>query len=243
MVTFWLADADGNEMVNAPVPGPGGEVRFGVGSPSGARSGTFRLWAPKNKSDVYVASRPVAGIMKVSLHESGDWRVQFTRPEIAEQWAPGQGRVLDHWRRPPDTIDGWTRGLMVWVPESEVTAVPAGHDEKKDIIWVPKPEPGEVIAFHVVIARPRPNLVALEQTRPLFACTLSNGEICLLLASWQAMTPQREQWLAENRARVLASVSHLDLSRAVAPRVTLFGSDVEELRGLWDLSVPKAGTG
>jgi hypothetical protein len=187
MVTFLLKDDDGKELINAPVPGPGGEVRFGVGSPTGPRSGTFRLWAPKNKSDVYVASRPLAGVQQLSLHESGECLFQYTRPEVAERWEPGRGRRIDKWRRPPETIDGWTRSFMVWVPESEVTPVPAGHEETKDIVWVPKPEPGEVIGFQVVIAQPRPHMVKLEGTTPLYACTLSNGEVCMLLATWQPL--------------------------------------------------------
>ena len=245
MVTFLLKDADGNALANEPVPGPGGAVRFGVGEPTGPRSGTFRLWAPNNKGDVYIASRPLAGAQKVSLHESGDWRFQYTRPEVAERWAPGQGRMLDQWRRPPETIDGWTRSFMVWIPESEVTPVPARPDEKKEIVWIPKPEPGEVVAFQVVIARPSPQIrfVKLENTLPLHAFMLSNGEVCMLLATRQVMTPQQAQWLEEKRALVMASIPHLDLSPALAPRVTMFGTDVDGLRGLWDVSVPNAGTG
>ena len=69
MVTALMLKDNGTELVKAPVLGPGGEVRFGVGSPDGARYGTFRLWAPHN-SDVYIASRPIAGTQKVSLRQT-----------------------------------------------------------------------------------------------------------------------------------------------------------------------------
>lgn len=70
MVTALMLNDDGTELVKAPVPEPGGEVRFGVGSPDDARTGTFRLWAPDDKSDVYIANRQIAGTQKVSFHQT-----------------------------------------------------------------------------------------------------------------------------------------------------------------------------
>ena len=62
-------------------------VRFAVGSRDGARSSLWRVWTGKNTSDVYVESRDVQGVMKFSLHESGDWhygyRPEYIRAEIA----------------------------------------------------------------------------------------------------------------------------------------------------------------
>lgn len=51
-------------------------IRFAVGVP-GRRSTLWRLWANRAKDDVYLATRRSAGIFKFSLHESGDWRLQW----------------------------------------------------------------------------------------------------------------------------------------------------------------------
>jgi hypothetical protein len=49
----------------------GPAIRTCVGSPDGPKSGVWRIWVGKGKSDVYVAVRSYTGILKVSLHESG----------------------------------------------------------------------------------------------------------------------------------------------------------------------------
>jgi len=48
----------------------GGTIRFAVGSPTGLRSSTWRIWSAKHTKDVYLAARSIAGLQKVSLHES-----------------------------------------------------------------------------------------------------------------------------------------------------------------------------
>jgi len=78
-------------------------IRLGVGSREGAKSGVWRIWAGKGKSDVYLAVRSYAGIFKVSLHESGRCSVAFTS-QFAERnpsalAGRGGSRYFDKWRR------------------------------------------------------------------------------------------------------------------------------------------------
>jgi len=59
-----------------------------VGEP-GHGSGLWRIWganAGSGKSDVFVAARNVAGVQKISLHESGDWRCQWVGATNAERF-------------------------------------------------------------------------------------------------------------------------------------------------------------
>ena len=54
-------------------------VRFAVGSSTGPRSGVWRLWTSiAGRSDVYIAARTLGGVVKVGLHESGEWHHAFT---------------------------------------------------------------------------------------------------------------------------------------------------------------------
>ena len=63
-------------------------IRVAVGPREGPKSGVWRIWPGKNKSDVYVAVRSYAGIFKVSLHESGDCYVGLTT-QFAAHNSPG----------------------------------------------------------------------------------------------------------------------------------------------------------
>ena len=50
---------------------PGSTLRVGIVNPeTGAHSTVWRIWTNKHKDDVYIAARPTAGVMKVSLHAS-----------------------------------------------------------------------------------------------------------------------------------------------------------------------------
>jgi hypothetical protein len=60
-----------------------GTIRFAVGSPTGLRSSTWRIWSAKHTKNVYLAARSIAGLQKVSLHESQNWSHSFVSDERA----------------------------------------------------------------------------------------------------------------------------------------------------------------
>jgi hypothetical protein len=105
-------------------------LRFAVGTPSGPRSGTWRLWVPPSKSDLYLSPRALGAHVKVSLHESGSWRLALTR-EYVERTSPqpalpGGGRVMRDWQRPdpqPGTAP-FTQAFAIVVPWFEVVERP-----------------------------------------------------------------------------------------------------------------------
>jgi hypothetical protein len=53
-----------------------GGIRWIIGTPDGARSSTWRLWANK-KGDVYVSRRGAGEIYKVSFHRDGNCHIGF----------------------------------------------------------------------------------------------------------------------------------------------------------------------
>ena len=56
------------------------ELRVATGAPDQKlASGIWRIWQGKNNNDIYVAPRPVAGAVKVSLHASGYCYCGFTK--------------------------------------------------------------------------------------------------------------------------------------------------------------------
>jgi hypothetical protein len=56
------------------------ELRVATGAPDQKlASGIWRIWQGKNNNDIYVAPRPVAGAVKVSLHANGYCYCGFTK--------------------------------------------------------------------------------------------------------------------------------------------------------------------
>ena len=77
---------------------------------------------PANSSDVYVASRQLAGIMKTSLHESGSWQTSFIRDDLMPTDDSGlvASRHLDRWARPSEFAEGYTQALTIIIPWTEL---------------------------------------------------------------------------------------------------------------------------
>lgn len=103
--------------------GPGDTVRFYAALPDGRRSpSTWRVWVPSNSSDVYIASRHLAGIVKTSLHQSGSWQTSFIRDDLMPTDDAGlaPNRHLDRWSRPHEFADGFTQALTIIIPWTEL---------------------------------------------------------------------------------------------------------------------------
>jgi len=128
-------------------------LRFAVGTATGPRSRTWRLWVPKSKSDVYVSSRRLSNSVKVSLHEPGPSRFALTKEFVNRgtfQPPEDRDRRLAHeWERPrtrpPNSA---VRPLALIVPWDEVRE--RDVEESGDVVWVPPPAEGTAIHFDVV---------------------------------------------------------------------------------------------
>lgn len=134
--------------------------RFAVLSENGRRSGIWRIWtsASSKKSDVYLTSSGLHGSVKVSLHQSGQYRVSFTKEFLDRISKLGtwerESRHLAEWLCPKDLDIGVTRALRIVVPTSEVIVAPIGKIEPRSVIWVPAPPLGKAIQFSVVLTAP-----------------------------------------------------------------------------------------
>jgi hypothetical protein len=141
--------ADGPIVKAAREVGPGGIVRFAVGSRAGPRSSAWRIWSAKNSTDVYLAARAIAGVQKISLHESGSWSYSYLSEEKAAPFiAPGASRHVDIWQRPPEFGGGWRRGFAVIVPWTELRVWP--EVEEGAIEFAPHPGHGHWAIIEIV---------------------------------------------------------------------------------------------
>jgi hypothetical protein len=187
-------------------------VRFAVGSASGPRSRTWRLWVPKRKSDVYVASRRLGNSVKVSLHKLGPARFALTSEFIREsgfQAPEGRDpRLAFEWERPrPRPPDKFARPFAILVPWDEV--VDRDTREAGDVVWIEPPLEGSYVHFDVVYS---PSGVTVtghpgarsQGTKLVGRVELANGEGVFITGVVREMEAElREQiaWLRSGRVR------------------------------------------
>jgi hypothetical protein len=240
-VTLTLWDGDGNPH-DVPLPGPGGTIRVVVGEP-GKQSGVWRIWAPGNKSDVYIGVRAILGYQKWSLHETGDWRFQWINDERAAEFSDSGSRIIDQWDQPAEVgVTGWTRGLAIRVRHQDLVEVANPEKVPAEALWIPPPPEGHMVGLHVVIARPNQQLVELSNVEPVGGFALVGGRVLLLLVSVDPVTDEDNQTIADaiNQAFGLARARGIDLGSAVASRrAALGGNNLEGERWVWDVALPR----
>ncbi len=129
---------------------PGGTIRFAVGALTGMRSSTWRIWSKERTVDFYLAIRSVAGVQKISFHQSGSWAHSFISDEKAEPFVPkGASRHLHLWQRPPPFADRWHRAYTIIVPWTELR--PSQEPEQGDVAFIPHPGVGYWVYVDIVV--------------------------------------------------------------------------------------------
>lgn len=219
--------------------GPGGEFRVVVGEPN-RQSGSWKIWSPPRKSDVYVAVRAIGGYQKWSLHESGDWRFQWVNDERAKQFGKAT-RIIEQWQQPGEVGDtGWTKGFSILVRQKDLVHVADPERVPNSAIRIPEPPEGHVSGIHVAMARPNMGYVPTPGQLPLGGITLADGRALLLLVTVQPVIEEQDQSVdAAIRATVEASAkAGLDLAKTSAPRMALFGHSEDGHRSVWDVAIP-----
>lgn len=126
-------------------------LRFGIGSADDARSHVWRLWVQRN--DVYLGARDLPQTIKVSLHQSGIWRIAYVR-ELTEE-DDGDDRLVFKWKRPAEFARGWTRSVAVVVPEIGAMRPfdPFEVDDSR-VGWFASPGRNRKAVFTVLFSRP-----------------------------------------------------------------------------------------
>ena len=231
-------------------------VRFAAGDPEGARSAIWRLWTSRNKSDVYVSAWALTSVLKVSFHESGDWRHAFTDTRGMKYVPPGRDRAIARWERPADFAPGMTKAFEIVIPASEVTK-PAylGWDKDvhpgyagKQVVWVPSPPGGYAAHFTVLFSSAEVTAATLPGwpgrnsmgTRLIAYSHLPNSQTVWLVAFEQEITESTRQDL-EQLKNLMAEQAHqnakLDPSEIPELRASLDGHHADGTRFYIDVSM------
>lgn len=216
-------------------------IRFGVGSREGPKSGVWRIWVGKGKSDVYVAVRSYAGIFKVSLHESGDCFVGLTT-EFAEHNSSalterGGSRHFDTWKRKTHSGSQLSIPFRLVFPGSELREVSTEDDQDPLVQWIGPPAQDQSVDMAAVFTGQcyaDGDWPLREQGARLVATfRLPNGEVFWLLyltcPTFSFVAEDIRHTRQEMREPGTVSIGDLDLDSPTA-RLVVPGVDASGVR-------------
>ena len=203
---------------------------FAVGSPTGPRSRTWRLWVPKHKSDVYISGRSLGNSVKVSLHEPGPSRFALTNEWVRRTGfhAPeGRDRRLGvEWERPrPCPPRQVARPFSIIVPFDEV--LDRGRPETGQVVWVIPPPEGTCIPLDIiytpagVVITGYPGARSMG-TKLVSEVQLQNGERVFVTSLVRPMDEATNRYVAK-----LQSARILDADESPIEKVGMLAFDRE----------------
>jgi hypothetical protein len=242
-LTVWNKDGEQHDLV---VPGPGGTARVCVGDRDGAHASVWRIWADRNKSDVYIAARDIVNDQKWSLHQTGDWRHQWETRQYAMHLTNRDDRIIDRWLQPVEIEDiGWTKAFHIRVRLQDLVDYGDGNELPDNIIWLPPPPEDRIAVIHVMIARRDRLDSQVQGVFPFHAFSLTNGKVVILTVSMQPVIAEAEAELQSMLEQITQYPRAAEtVARATAPRVTATVVDEENGdRGVWDIAIPKPAAG
>jgi hypothetical protein len=167
-------------------------LRIGIGTPGEPYVSPWRIWAVQ--SEVYVATRQMAGLQKLSLHSSGVWTAAFTK-ESGVEIPELENRRSHRWERPPEFAPGWVYG-----PSIDVVRFDSRHDlpslwqdDGKPTIWIEAPKVRNKLQISVLFAGDgsrKPADLGITAAQVIGALPLSNGEVVWVVAYEVTMAPR-----------------------------------------------------
>jgi len=152
--------------------------RFAVRADDGRRSGIWKVWSPRNASDVYISCREMKGDFKVSLHKSGDFEAGFSHEyekQLREYGVWTDSRHMEKWKveRP---VKQSVLAIRILIPGTELRGLTGAQQAKKPVQWIPAPPEDYTTSVEIFLANAR--LKFTEAGRPgiLTRWELPSGE-------------------------------------------------------------------
>lgn len=129
-------------------------IRFGVFDNNGFKSTTWKLWtlSGAGKQDIYLACRNVGRIIKLSMHESGQWHLVYMQKslELFDKEDIPLSKFPTEFSRPNQFSPGFTLACNIIIPWSSVNILM--EKDKNDIVRISKPSEGENIIISIILA-------------------------------------------------------------------------------------------
>lgn len=207
-------------------------LRFGIYDETGAKSSIWKLWVSKN--DVYFAVRPLSGLLKVSLHESGQWQCSFSSEYTAKLDVPNQARHLEKWNRPKEISPGITLAIKVIVPKSELRKQKEELKVSKEVNWIVYSTDKAAIEMTIFLSKPEAKISEWPGKKSMDTFlidkfTLPNGETVWILYMYILLSNEYRQGLEKYRNDILLKGAE-KIKNTKSPRAMLIGSEPDGSR-------------
>jgi hypothetical protein len=183
---------------------------------------------------VFVACRHIADSLKVSLHESGRWRLAFTESYVQshpERLTESGDRAAVKWARPPEAQPGWTHALSVVVPVRDLWRPDPPYKMPTKVRWREPPTQGMESHFAIFFERAS----GLTARRPagdvVGTFYLPNGENLWIIAADVITLAENASRYEESRANIRSVPGGGD----VGNRAFVFGDRPDGARVIMDL--------
>jgi hypothetical protein len=211
---------------------PESAIRFAV-SDGVNRASSWKCWTRRGtgKSDVYLANRQLGDVLKVSLHQSGQWHTAFLQEYLDKHAASGEfenNRFIDTWTV-QEVSAGVRIALRIVTPTGAVN-IPAAP-EKKVVLVAPAPV-GKAIEVKILITEPTVSVEPPAFITVIGQFELENGATARVVSSESEM---HAGTATMNRTRYFDGASRADIT-GEGQRALLFGHNEQDgSRVIYDL--------
>jgi hypothetical protein len=179
------------------LPGPGA-IRFATGHPDGPRSLTWTVIGIRDKDDVYVGPRGnLMGAAKLSLHESGVWRIAFTQQGAEKVKLPeGEDRLIERFDATTELAPGWVLAARIRTPSTAFSSTISEKrpSDKRPIRFYKAPAPPHHLEYYVVLGdgAAKDAIVPATELINVGQMTLKSGKRVLIIANFWEMDAQTQ---------------------------------------------------
>ena len=177
--------------------------RFGVGTSQDVWSHIWRMWIHGN--DVYIGARESLRYVKVSLHESGIWRI--ARVAKLKNGDANSDRVIVRWHKPIEFAPGWTSSVAILVPSIQPKS-PFSQESVGDkrATWFAPPQEGRKLLFKILFSKTGYseidlNVILWGEDRLATCMVKENGALVWLVVRSEDLRPTEEEMIRDAMAK------------------------------------------
>ena len=183
-----------------------GTIRWATGHPDSPRSLTWTVVGARNSDDVYVGTRGLMGAAKLSLHQSGVWRLAGTPRRGKNANFREEFRLIERYEATTELAPGWVHAVRIRTPSTTFRPAIAERRprDKQPIRFYPTPDLPLHLEYHVVLGDSAAQVATVNDAITVGQMALTSGKrVWIIAAFWEIdeVTQQVIDLANENAAK------------------------------------------